>query len=941
MSSAPALLRRHFLGWERPWLRQAIEWLTREWSGCGAIDLSGWLVVVPTRQAGRRLREALAEYAAERGTAVFAPRVLTPDALLSAAVEAKDVASRLECLLAWTEVLREVDLAEISAVFPVAPPQRDFAWAWRVAETFFDLQSQLNESGLALGDVVARAGPEFPETARWEELAALEARQVAWLRGIGKRESHLARRREARVAPVPEGIARVAVLAVPDPLPLALEVLARWAETVPVEVVVHAPAGDAAAFDLWGRPDPAIWSARNIELPAWQERVHVCADAQSEAQRVAAAIAAAGPDAVGGMALGIADPEVVPLLENALSRAGVPSFNPEGKYRRSGRWHGLMAALAALVREPRVAAIAALARCPDMLLALARRGGPEFSAARFLRQLDAVQADHLPADLAALRAAVHRHCPEAADLTLALAVFEDLRARLQQGTFPENARAVVAELFEGRRFDRQRPDEAALADAAGAWRDVLRECAAAREHFPRLDERDGWEIALALFGSTRRGEDKAPGALDLQGWLEVLWEDAPHLLVVGFNEGLVPESVVGDAFLPEGLRRRLQLKTNEARFARDAFILQAIAAVRRDEGRLDVLLARNSAVGDPLRPSRLLLRCADAELPARIDFLFQPAVAARTSLPWTRAWKLSPGPVTPPARVAVTGLRAWLDCPFRFFLQHVRRMEEVDPEKSEMDARDFGTLCHAALEAMAREPALRDCTDEGVLRAFLLAQLERAARDRFGDDVTLPLVVQLESARQRLGRAAAVQAQQRADGWVIERVEWSFEVEVAGLTVRGKIDRCDRHERTGRWRVLDYKTTDSGTPPHAAHLRGVQPEDDARPRWMRVAVEEREQVWKDLQLPLYVQALRREFPGADVACGYFLLPKAVGETTVVTWDELSPDLLAAAQACAEGVARAIRAGDYWPPMERAAHKDSFAPLFHRGAAGSVEWEGAR
>ena len=36
------------------------------------------MVVVPTRQSGRRLREAIAGHAATKGQAAFAPRVLTP-----------------------------------------------------------------------------------------------------------------------------------------------------------------------------------------------------------------------------------------------------------------------------------------------------------------------------------------------------------------------------------------------------------------------------------------------------------------------------------------------------------------------------------------------------------------------------------------------------------------------------------------------------------------------------------------------------------------------------------------------------------------------------------------------------------------------------------------------------------------------------------------------
>ena len=66
----------------------------------------------------------------------------------------------------------------------------------------------------------------------------------------------------------------------------------------------------------------------------------------------------------------------------------------------------------------------------------------------------------------------------------------------------------------------------------------------------------------------------------------------------------------------------------------------------------------------------------------------------------------------------MTALRAWLHCPFRYYLSRVLQMESVDPSKSELDAMDFGTLCHAALEAMGNDTALRDCTDSKVLQDF-------------------------------------------------------------------------------------------------------------------------------------------------------------------------------------------------------------------------------
>ncbi|MSU48523.1 MAG: PD-(D/E)XK nuclease family protein [Opitutus sp.] len=929
--------RRHFLPWDRPWLPQVSAWLAHGWTGAEPLDLSDVLAIVPTRQAGRRLREALAEHAAARGAAVFPPRVQTPDTLLALGADGAGVASRLEAILAWTDVLRAVDPAEVPDLFPVAPPRPDFAWAARLAESFCRLQTQLAEGRLGMADVAVRAGEGFSETERWRQLAVLEERQVERLALAGRREPHEARRAFAENPPLPAGVTRVVVLALPDPLPLAVAVLERWAETIPVDVAVFAPAAEADVFDAVGRPLPAAWERRPLVLPDFERRVHLCADPAAEAQRAAAVAKRYAPEPDGLVAFGVADAEVLPLLEHEFSRAGVAHYNPEGRGRHGERLHALLSAVAAFGREASFDAIAALARCPDFLRCLQARFGRGFSVATYLAELDDARTRHLPADLAALRAFVD---PRRTHLARALGVLDDLRAALAASGFSEGAVDALGVIFAGREFDLSRPEDAREAEAAEAWREVMRTAAAAAIRFPDLSPAEWWELALRLFGETRRTEEKPAGALELQGWLELPWEDAPHLVVAGLNDGIVPDAVVGDAFLPETLREKLGLKSNAARFARDSYLLQALAASRAGPGgRLDLLFAKTSAAGDPLRPSRLLLRCADEELPARVGFLFRAAEAAQPNLPWTRAWRLTPRSEPPPARVPVTGLRTWLACPFRFYLQHGLKMEAVDAVKSELDARDFGTLCHTALEAMARAPALRDCVDEKILRDFLLAEFDLAARARLGADLTLPLVIQLESARQRLGRAAAVQARERAAGWVIDRVESTFSLDVGGLEVCGKIDRIDRHESGGAWRVLDYKTSDTAVPPHKSHLRPWRAGDEALPAWMRVAWNGREYVWADLQLPVYWRALAAELgEGAAVSCGYVNLPKAAGETDLALWPELGPELLDSSRACTDGVAAAIRAGQFWPPAELPADRDAFAALFHHGAAESVLWE---
>ena len=67
------MVERVFLGWDRPFLTAAVDWLLERRDG-----LPEMLVVVPTAQSGRRLREALAEAAG----AVLSPKIATPGSFL-------------------------------------------------------------------------------------------------------------------------------------------------------------------------------------------------------------------------------------------------------------------------------------------------------------------------------------------------------------------------------------------------------------------------------------------------------------------------------------------------------------------------------------------------------------------------------------------------------------------------------------------------------------------------------------------------------------------------------------------------------------------------------------------------------------------------------------------------------------------------------------------
>jgi len=949
----------------------------------------------------RRLREALAAHAASRGRALFPPQVLTFNALLEELGEEAAVAgatggsgpagvaarraTRAQAVLAWADVLLRANLGTLRTVFPQNPPAQNVAWARGLAEPLLRLQEELRENDLGLGEVASALGAGHPDWARWQELAELERRQQGRLAEQGLVGALEAQRAVLARAQLPQGLERVRVLAVPDPRPFALPFLERIAESLPVEVCVYAPEGEAAAFDAWGRPIPDVWEARELALPDFAQRVRVCANPSEQAELLAEVVAAYREAQEGSataearataslpLALSVVDPELVVPLEAALRERGLASYNPEGRARRGDRLHQLLAALAAFVQEDSFGNLARLARQPDVLAVLC---SGEAAGHAFLAELDRIYERHLPVDLSAVLAQWPQRDSERADDAgsgpgdgaaaaanpaargrAALGQLAQWRAALRESgaVFPDAVQAVLGAIFANRKFDPSDPAGAAFIEAAEAWGKCAREVSEALPLCAAVQSGEALDLALALYGQTRAFPEKSAGAVEWQGWLELIWEDAPHVLVAGLNEGRVPSSAGADLFLPEGLRAQLGLKTNAQRLAVDAYYLQAAAGARAGAGsRLDLLLGRVSGSGDPIKPSRLLLRCAEEALPERVQFLFRelpPAMGANVA--WSRAWALqlsAPEAVPLPAHLPVTGLREWLKCPLRFYLSRVLKLRAVDPHKVEMDAMDFGTLCHAALEAMGREAgvggALHGCTDAARLQRFLRERLDAEVLRKFGRRLSVPLVVQVESARQRLDAAAIQQAQLHAEGWRIVQVEREFELPISGLVFRGKIDRIDEHEASGDLRVIDYKTSEKAEAPDKVHLVGLSKIKGIKvvplPEWRLWAAEDakRRRAWADLQLPVYERACAGAFPGRVLRCGYFHLPKAVGGTGLSLWEDYTPEVAASAWACAEGVATAIARREFWPPSEllgQEAERDDFATLFQRGAAASIAW----
>ena len=170
---------RHFLGWDRPFGAGLVDWL---WARKD--ELPGMLILVPTAQSGRRLREQLAE----RG-AILAPRVVTTGFLM----RPDDFAPESVETLAWCEVLSGVKKwSDYRAVFPVAP--EGAGWELGLAKAMVQVRAGLQENGLLFGSA-AKWLEESPEVERWQDLAKLERKVEDLLKkwGYQSKNARLAR----------------------------------------------------------------------------------------------------------------------------------------------------------------------------------------------------------------------------------------------------------------------------------------------------------------------------------------------------------------------------------------------------------------------------------------------------------------------------------------------------------------------------------------------------------------------------------------------------------------------------------------------------------------------------------------------------------------------------------------------------------------------------
>ncbi len=900
------------------------------------LDLGGVLLVTSTGTGGRRLREALAWEVRKRGgSGLFPPELSMPTGLFrrvgGVSPEHLPVASELQCLSVWTSVLEGLPLGNYQALFPRMPVARGMDWTMGQAKEFHGLRRELVQGGIGFEGVAGMDVSHCPERNRWQDLRELELLYLDKLASAGLADPYLEELRAVKEAALPGEVRKVILAGVTDLSPLVEMALENLESRQPgcVSIVTVGPDGGEGLFDDWGRPLRECWEERDTGV--LESHLHLCLDEQEESGRIAAVLASV-KDLGNRPAVGVADPELVPALRKACSVAGIKTYDPQGLPVPKHGLFDLLRTLSRLAERKDFHDVEQLLKFPLVARWFEKSTGLE--PEQTWRYLDDARQSGYPSSLEAFLQ-IPRKEKDAFYKGL-----EGLGKRIdemEEEGFVVKLRQWAGELFEGMEIS-DRTEKILLSKFADVLSKGMEDLESLPFHIPAYT---AFSLLLDALSKAQAATEHDPHATEVQGWLEILWDPNPNLLLAGIQDGKVPQSVTADAFLPDSLREATGLQTNASRKARDTWLLATLQACRTEEGSLQVFMAKYKASGDPMLPSRILLQGLGERLPARVKALFKDVHDNRPRPAWScpDGLKLQPPPLDIP-RIRVTAFSAFLESPLLFWLN--RDAEDLDARKSEMAAHDFGILLHEVFEKFSKDPG-QASTNEQEVRQTLFKILDNIALNRFGTQPALAVQAQLSAVKERLGVAAKHQAACAQEGWRIVQSEmWmiggddSPVLEFDGTPVSGIIDRIDYHEGRNEYRVIDYKTSDTAKTPSQSHLAQRAASIAKLPEFAHFSdADGKDCAWRDLQLPLYVLWGKLRFPGANFSAAYFNLPATTRDSGIQLLD-LSIDSLAAAGTCAKGVIRELKtnpaACNDLKVTNPAPHLEPFARLYFHSPA---------
>jgi ATP-dependent helicase/DNAse subunit B len=392
--------------------------------------------------------------------------------------------------------------------------------------------------------------------------------------------------------------------------------------------------------------------------------------------------------------------------------------------------------------------------------------------------------------------------------------------------------------------DAETPFEPLELRAAAAAAELLAELAAIGE-LPGCEPPDLAQAAEAIEGArVPLWRGPAEGRVRIVDPYRMRAGRARHLFCVALQEGEFPRRATQDPLLSDERRSALGIAALRRRDPQDEERYLFHACVSRPTERLYLSwqacddegkpLARSPFVdevldllgSDPEATEERLVRRRGLE---RVAFTASEAPTEReleraTALAGPRIDEKRPGPLRADAVLANLGARdlvsassleGWLECSYRWFVNHELAPERLDPKP---DPLRLGTVAHRALQRLYAQPPGEDSIprpgDVARWKAQLAELLDEVAEEEGLRPAEPPDSVALARMRAQIGRflddESQLETQMRPRPDLLE-IGFGFEdgpaaLELGEIGLRGQIDRVDVAPDGSAALVRDYKT---------------------------------------------------------------------------------------------------------------------------------------
>lgn len=899
------------MDWNQPAIQSAVEYLVLHYldKDKGRLDLDGVLVVVPGSRAGRRLSQRLAAKARELDVVLFPPAIQTVGHLPENLYASKrPFADELTQQLAWTESIKS-QKSRAKKFFPHLPQNKATIDWLDLASVLARVHRELAAEGLDFADVVEKGKQlrGFAEARRWRFLRSLQEAYLDVLDGLQLWDMQTARlfaikHREC------ETDKDIFLLGTVDLNKATRQMLQQV--SAKVVALIHAPESEALGFDDFGCLEPYYWKDKKVPLESSQ--VIVTDQPEDQANAVCHLLGEnKGTYDADQVVIGVPANEVARYIERKFENYGLKSHWAVGRSLSDSSVAKLMEAICAAIELDRYPEYAALIRHPDMedWLRTHEQDKKSVSADQVISESDDYYTEHLIPQFGHWLGDRKKHL----SLRWAIGEIQSLLKPLKQKLLPLSQWAtpileILGEIYGHVELDYENDDDAETIKSLTHTRMILESLLDIPEALDnKSDAVNILRFVLQKLGQQNVSSPPEVGEIELLGWLELPMDVAEKVIVTSFNEGVIPDSLNADMFLPNSMRQALDLTDNQRRYARDAYAVSSMVHSKRD---LTLIVGKRNLSGDPMTPSRLFFATERETIAERI-LQFAKPIDFVEPVPSDNVLNESQFYVPYPElhdividSIRVTSFRTYLKCPYRFYLQYVLGLDARGDRDRELNAMAFGNLLHELFRRFG-ESRLRFSESETEISGYFEQELDELITSQYSAKRLPAVEIQLQQIRHRLQGFSKWQSERTKEGWEIKFVEKKpvhsrgvdFEFEPGrNVKIRGMIDRIDYHEQSGTWQILDYKTGDKGDSPYKTHLEKGN--------------------WVDLQLPLYKHIAKTFEVDGNVQLGYILIPKATKDigASLANWtSEQLDDAMEVARQCAKGIVDL----NFWEPTHPA------------------------